>query len=394
MSERAFKQNHESPAPPPVRALYVHVPFCRSKCRYCDFYSCIYDDQAAEVFVSAAAAELEARKSLLTLPLESVFIGGGTPTVLGLRLGGELLAMLAPLTNEHTEFSIEANPGTLDERLVETIAAAGVNRVSFGVQSFDDGELKLLGRLHTSDQARHAVELVCSAGIANISIDLMYGIPDQSVDSWQASLASGLELPLTHLSCYGLSFESGTPLQADMAAGRVQPMSDELQRECYYTAIDASEAAGLMHYEISNFAGEGFQCGHNLTYWRNQPYLGIGPGAASYIDGARATTLPSLDEYSQKLLSGNSPSQDSERLAAKAALAETLMLGLRLTDGVDLEALGQRFGLDVVETFSRTLTRHSDLGTVVVTDKRIFIPRPWLFTSDSLLADLIAEAGD
>ncbi len=394
MSEQAFKQNHESSAPPPVRALYVHVPFCRSKCRYCDFYSCVYDDQTAAGFVSAARGELDARKSLLTLPLESVFIGGGTPTVLGARLGGELLAALQPLTDGRTEFSVEANPGTLDQELTETIAAAGVNRVSIGVQSFDTDELELLGRIHTGDQARQAVELILSAGIANISLDLMYGIPGQSVDSWKRSLAAGLELPITHLSCYGLSYEKGTPLQADMAAGRVKPMSDELQRECYYTAIDTAEAAGLAHYEISNFAGQGFQCRHNLTYWRNQPYLGIGPGAASYIDGVRATTLPSLDDYLEKILSGNAPTQDSERLAPKAALAETLMLGLRLTAGVDLAAVSQRFGLDVAETFSRTLARHSELGSVVVTGKRIFIPRDGLFMSDSLLADLIAEAGD
>lgn len=394
MSARAFKQNHGCSNPPPVRAVYLHVPFCRSKCRYCDFYSCVFDAESARRFVTAAAAELEARRSVLTMPLESVFIGGGTPTVLQVELLGELLDMLRPLTNGQTEFSLEANPGTLDKRLTEMIAAAGVNRVSLGVQSFDTAELELLGRIHTGDEARQAVELLRVSGIANVSLDLIYGIPGQSTDSWNRSLASGLELPITHLSCYALSYAQGTPLHGDLAAGRLQPVSDELQRDCYYAAIDTAEAAELSQYEISNFAREGFQCRHNLTYWRNLPYLGIGPGAASYVDGVRATTLPLLHDYVDKVLSGDEPSQDSEKLTPKAALAETLMLGLRLIDGIDTAALRQRFGLDVVKTFSRTLARHTELGTVVVTDKKIFIPRHALFTADSLLADLIAEAGD
>ncbi len=371
----------------------MHVPFCLAKCRYCDFYSVPAGDNAAERFVQAALVELDERKVELDAPLSSVFIGGGTPTALGPQRLGELLRSIQPFINAETEFSVEANPGVLDGSLIETLVSCGVNRVNLGVQSFQDAELKLLGRIHTAGQAMGAVEDLRRAGIANVGLDLIYGIPNQTIDSWRDSLAEALALKIEHLSCYGLSFEHGTPLDRDLIAGRVRQMPDELQEQCYNTASAATSQAGLEHYEISNFARPSRRCKHNITYWNNGNYVGIGPGAASYVGGIRSTNRPDLHAYCTSLLSQpprQSPA-DREKLTGRSAMAETLMLGLRMLDGVDRQAFQERFGEDPVEAFARTISRYERLGAVIVTSRNLCIARESLFVSDTILADLIAE---
>jgi len=376
----------------PTRALYIHVPFCLRKCRYCDFYSTPINDATADRFVEALGRELRLQEAQLQAPLESVYVGGGTPTSLGARRLSHLLGMIRPLLDRRTEFTVEANPGLLDELVAGALAQAGANRVSLGAQTFDAGQLRLLGRLHDVDQPRQAVQLLRRAGIANISLDLIYGIPGQTLESWQASLEKALELEPQHLSCYSLSFEPGTALCAQVEAGLLRPVDDSVQEACYRWTIQRCLRGGLEHYEISNWARPGRPCRHNLTYWGNLPYLGLGPAAASYIGGVRHVNRPDLEAYLAALSQGQSPPGEAEQLVGRPQMAETLMLGLRLLEGVDRAEFARRFGQDVMEAFPRSLKHHQQLGMVIVSDDCIRLSPKALFVSDSVLADIVDEA--
>lgn len=386
------KQNRAELPGRPCRALYVHVPFCQAKCRYCDFYSMRIDPPAAERYARAVRAELRARSGRLTPPLGSAFLGGGTPTCLGAGRLGELLDLLSPWIDGRTEVSVEANPGTVDGQVARMLSDRGVTRVNLGVQSFHDKELRTLGRVHTADEARGAAAILREAGIRDLGLDLIYGIPGQTPETWRQSVAEALALRPEHLSCYALSFEPGTPLGRDLRAGRIEEMDEALQEQCYRRAIDAAGQAGLEHYEISNFARSGHRCRHHLTYWRNEPYLGIGPAAASYLDGVRRTHAADLDGYLRALEAGRLPPATQERLTGRAAMAETVMLALRLTEGLDRPAFRRRYGPDVLDVFPRSILRHKDLGALVVTPTHVRVAAGALFVSDAILADIISEA--
>lgn len=379
--------------PPPAGALYVHVPFCRAKCCYCDFYSLVADPASARRYVQAVRRELALHRGRLAQPLASAFLGGGTPSALPADALDELLALAGSLCDRRTEFTVEVNPGTVDAALAGLLTARGVNRVSVGAQSFDPAELRLLGRIHDAAQVRSTVRLLRDHGIDNYGLDLIYGVPGQGVESWRRTLEQALELEIQHLSCYALSFESGTPLEADLRAGRVQEVDEAVQRECYELAIDLAARAGLEHYEISNFARPGRRCLHNLTYWHNLPYVGLGPGSASYLDGLRWTNAPDLVSYVESLEAGAAPACSSERLAGRRHQAETAMLELRLIEGVDRSAFRSRFGADIVEVFGATVSRYASQGALVVTPDRVRLDRRALFVADTILADLVGEVG-
>jgi oxygen-independent coproporphyrinogen-3 oxidase len=375
-----------------VAALYVHVPFCAAKCRYCDFYSVPHDEGAVRGYLDALATELALRGGCLLPALETIFVGGGTPTSLSADSLARLLGLLQPLAGEQTEFTVEANPGTIDADKAALLAAAGVNRVSLGVQSLDAGELALLGRIHSPSQATDAVELLRCCLIDNLSVDLIYGIPGQTPAGWRDTLARAATLPVSHVSTYGLTFEEGTPLHRDLLAGRVSPMPEERQRACYYEGAAFLEGEGLGQYEISNFARPGRRCRHNLTYWRNEAYLGLGPGAASYVGGCRGTNAPDLDGYVASLLAGALPPCQSERLTGRKALAEALMLGLRLIEGVDRRAFARRYGLDPVDAFPTAVDKHRRIGSLLVDDSCLRLSNDYLYVSDSVIADILAES--
>lgn len=368
------------------------MPFCRSKCRYCDFYSVILDDSPAEAYVDGVLRELAAKVDRLRCPLESVFVGGGTPTVLGAKLLGRLLSGVKPLIGTETEFTVEANPGTVSPEIAPVLVSCGVSRVSLGVQSFQDGELALLGRTHTAAQAGRSVDDLLAAGVVNIGADLIYGIPSGTLQSWQDTLRRALALPIRHLSCYALSIEPGTPLERDVRAGKLTEMDEAAQKDCYLAAIDAARQAGMEQYEISNFSRRGCQCRHNLTYWRNEPYLGIGPGAASYLDGVRRRNLPDLESYLAAIRSRRQAPASSERLSGRKAMAESLMLGLRLTEGIDRTGFTDRFGQDPLEAFADSLTRYAGQGALLVTPQSIRLNPEHFFVSNTILADILAEA--
>ena len=325
-------------------------------------------------------------------PLHSVFFGGGTPTVLGPTLLEPLIRCISPLVDTATEVTVEANPATIDPALASLLVELGVNRVNLGVQSFRDDELRVLGRLHSARQAERAWERLRAAGLANLGLDLIYGIPGQHVASWQVSLAAALSLRPEHLSCYALSFEEDTALHSALGEGLLAEMPESDQRACYDAAVSAATSAGLRQYEISNFAREGRGCVQNLTYWHNMSYLALGPAATRYIGGVRSTNQPDLGAYLSAVEAGDPAPATSERIVGREAMAETLMLGLRLISGVDRVEFAMRFGEDPVDAFPRTVDRYSDLGALCVTAGHLRLSREALFVSDTVLADLLAEA--
>jgi len=381
---------HNKPLAEQAASLYVHVPFCRAKCRYCDFYSLVPAPGQAEAFVEGVAIELDYYSQRLQHPLETVFIGGGTPTSLPLPLLERLLATVGKYVNRSTEFSVEANPSTVTASTAELLRAAGVNRVNIGAQSFLNADLAAISRIHTPDQARRAVGFCRRAGIENVGLDLIYGLPGQTPATWQYSLAAALALAPAHLSCYALSYEPHTPLADDLARGKVAEMNEDDQRKCYYAAIDAATDAGLEHYEISNFARPGFRCRHNLTYWENRPYVGLGPAAASYLHGVRRTNTPDLQAWIAAMRRRQPAPASQETLNRRASMAETVMLSLRLAEGIDRKLFAWRFGEDVVNAFHQPVSRYHSQGALEVSPSHLRLTRQAMFVADTVLADIIA----
>ena len=399
MSNLSCKKKYPEVFPPADRpaGLYLHVPFCQAKCRYCDFYSLAMDAALAGRYVRAAQGELQAHCGELDAPLASAFLGGGTPSVLGPAMLGELLEAVGPLTGPDTEWTVEVNPGTADVDLARRLRRTGVNRVSIGAQSFDADELRLLGRIHDARQVRETFGLLRDQGFENLGLDLIYGLPaprgepGQTLATWRRTLEQALELGPEHLSGYALSLEAGTPLEADLRAGKVREMDEPLQRACYEVMIDLAGSAGLEQYEISNFARPGRRCRHNLIYWHNLSYLGIGPAAASYVQGQRSTNVRDLHEYLSRLEAGQAPQAATECLTGAPLWAETAMLEPRLREGIDREVFRRRFGVDVVEAFPASIARYAHLGALHVTPRRVCLGREYLFVADTVLADIVQE---
>jgi oxygen-independent coproporphyrinogen-3 oxidase len=385
------KENYDETSRLPARSLYVHIPLCLAKCRYCDFYSLPFEVPAADELVGMIPRELDLHRDCLATPLETVFIGGGTPTALGSKRLTELLATIGPLIDSRTEFSVEANPCTFDESVAAALAGGGVNRANFGVQSFLDSELKALGRIHSARQAQEAVRLARASGFPHVGLDLIYGIPGQSLDDWRDNLRQAVDMGIDHLSCYALSFEPQTPMGRDLAQGLVHEMPDGRQKACYQAAIDIAATAGFEHYEISNFARPAARCQHNLTYWRNETYLGVGPAAASYINGVRRTNDPDLKAYLHALRNNSPPPAQCETLPLRGRMAETAMLGLRMIEGLDRRKFAERFGLDPVQAFPQSIPRYANQDALLVTPTHVRLA-PWtLFACDTILADIVAE---
>ncbi len=379
-------------------ALYVHVPFCLRKCGYCDFYSRpldpALDPALARAYLRALERDAQMHAPLLHRPLSSAYVGGGTPTSLGPEGLAELLHLLAPLTRGTAEFSVEANPATCSPAIARTLRAGGVNRVTLGVQSMVTAERRTLDRAVTAPEIRSAVRTLREAGLENLGADLIYAIPGQTLATWDESLRRTIDLGIEHLSCYALEIEPDTPLGSAVERGDVRELGEDAQADLYAHAVEVCQAAGLERYEISNFARPARQSRHNLTYWHNEAYVGLGPAAASFLAGARIANLPDLPAYIAALDAHQPPPRQSERLGPRDAMAEALMLGLRLTAGVDRAEFARRYGEDPVAAFPRTVRRWASAGALRVTDARLHIAPEALFTANCILADFLAEAGD
>jgi len=322
-----------------VSSLYIHVPFCVKKCNYCDFFSVSFDESTAFAYTDALCRELK-MKAHLAGSLETVYIGGGTPSLLPHACLSRLFRTLqrSYTLSETAEVTIETNPGTISGATIDLLLSRGVNRISVGVQSFDDAELRLLGRIHTADDATRTLSFLRKSGFNTISLDLMFGIPGQTLDSWRTSLARCLECAPTHLSCYELTLEEGTPFW-----NSVQKPPEDAIVDMYVHACDFCEHYGYGQYEISNFALSGHRCVHNLNYWRRGEYIGAGAGAHSFVGDTRSRNVRDIRSYIRHLAEGVAPEVDSAMLSPVESAREFLFLGLRTTDGIrirDADALG------------------------------------------------------
>ncbi|MEM7199921.1 MAG: radical SAM family heme chaperone HemW [Planctomycetota bacterium] len=357
------------PAPPtaPPTSLYVHVPFCVVKCGYCDFTSYVPDgDAALDLFLEGLRRELE----LVALPAAptSVFIGGGTPSFLDL---GRLRRLFATL-GEHVdlarcrEVTMEANPESMTAAKAAVAREAGVNRLSIGVQSFAAHRLAFLDRAHDAAGTRAAYAAAREGGFANVSLDLMFGLPGQDAPEWERDLDEALALDPDHLSCYGLTFEPGTRLTRDLRQGIVTANDADIDRDLLLRTRARLAREGFHAYEISNFAGRGGPCEHNDHYWLQGDYAGVGPGAASHRQGVRWTNLKALDAWGEALRRGLPPVAEAETLTREQRLREALWLGIRRADGVDLDGAAQRLGLAVPAAVAQALAASTDEGLVNV----------------------------
>ncbi len=378
-----------------ARSLYVHVPFCAHKCHYCDFYSIVDRQDRQDAFTDRLERELAALAPAAG-PLETIFVGGGTPTLLRTDLWERVLRTLAdrfdlaPIEAGWGEFSVEANPETVSPELMQTLAAGGVNRVSVGAQSYHAQHLRTLERWHDPANVARAIELARAAGIARQSVDLIFAIPGQSLDEWSRDLNTALALGTEHVSCYALTYEPGTAMTARMARGEFAPADPDHEADLYEHTVRTLRDAGLERYEVSNFARPGAACAHNLAYWRQRDWLAAGPSASGHLAGHRWKNVPRLDEYLAGDDDGFATIVEHEPANAERNLAEWIMTGVRLAEGLDEPALMDRAGL--VETgaprrLSRQLAEHRGAGWIEP-DRLVLTDSGFLF-ADRVAADLM-----
>lgn len=322
-------------------ALYVHIPFCARKCVYCDFVSVPYNQGLAEKYVSCLVSELIAKSGA---QLSSIYFGGGTPTALSIEAMSFIFDSIRPryVLEPNAEVTVEANPGTLNREKIDHLLGLGVSRISLGIQSFDDGELTLLGRAHTGRDARDAARIIAGSGALSFSLDLLYGIPGQTLGRWERSLKDALSFGPKHVSAYELTPEKRTPLYSLLKDGRLKLPPEDAVADMFELGRDVLEGAGLRQYEISNYALPGHECRHNLNYWQRGQYLGVGVAAHSFMGGVRSENTPDLMEYIRRMESGESPVAAECALSESDALKETIFLGLRMRGGIDLSSLKDR----------------------------------------------------
>jgi oxygen-independent coproporphyrinogen-3 oxidase len=385
-------------------SLYIHIPFCQAKCTYCDFNSYSGLAHLFERYVRALQAEMQWVRQGRSLQVNTLYLGGGTPTVLPLALLDEVLQACREhfTITEGAEVTVEANPGTMDGGYLAGLLEMGVNRLSLGVQSFHDDELRFLGRIHTAAQAVETYRLAKGAGFGNINLDLIYGLPRQTLSgwqairpcswqairpgpwqairpcSWQATLQQAIHLRADHLSLYCLTVEEDTPLGQRIAQGKLPAPDPDLAAEMYTLAEETLARAGYVHYEISNWAQPGHECLHNLTYWRNRSYLGLGAGAHSYFDRKRWYNVLSPAEYITLLEADSqglfppSVREEVEEIDETLEMAETMILGLRLVqEGVRLADFRERFGRELMDVYGGEIREMGRVALLTVDGERV-----------------------
>lgn len=371
--------------------LYVHIPFCQSRCRYCDFNTYAGLEGLFETYVPALIREIT-----LAGParIRTIYLGGGTPTVLPLSLLVQILETIhrALAVEDGAEISIEANPGTVDASSLAVLRERGVNRLSLGVQSFLEEELRLLGRIHTADQGARALATAREAGFENVGLDLIYGLPGQTQADWARSVQRALALEPEHLSLYALSVEAGTPLARAIDRGHLPAPEPDLAADMYQIAEEFSATAGYLHYEISNWARSAeHRCDHSLLYWRNEPYLGVGAGAHSWQAGRRWINAAAPAEYARRMRDQGTALVEEEPILPELEMDETMMMGLRLVEeGVTWDRFRQRFGLDPRQRYGPQISELVELGLLEIDDHRVRLsPRGRLLGNQAFVRFLL-----
>ena len=333
-----------------MAGIYIHIPFCKQRCTYCDFYTEVAP-QFIPTFINSVVKELHIRKEYLSdAPIDTIYFGGGTPSILNYEQFKIIFDAIYELftISEQPEITFEANPDDLTLDFLRSMQALPFNRISLGIQSFDDGDLKRINRRHTSMQAVNAVKDAQAAGFDNISIDLIYGLPFQTIASWERQLDTALNLNIQHLSAYGLTYEEGTVLWKQREKGEIETVDDTEMNRMYLVLLDKVKQKSFEAYEISNFALPGFRSRHNSSYWKQEPYLGVGPSAHSYDLISRQWNVSSIKEYI-KSINNNSGFFEREILSLYDRYNDFVMVSLRTSDGLDIELMRKEFGSELAD---------------------------------------------
>jgi oxygen-independent coproporphyrinogen-3 oxidase len=366
--------------------LYLHIPFCRTKCSYCSFYSQT-DVSLIPDFIEALGKEMEMAGGAFSSSFDTVYIGGGTPSLLSPRQIEKILAEIEKsfCLSRETEFTLEANPGDLDLPFLRSLKNLGINRLNLGVQSFDAQTLNFLGRRHTVEEAIHSVDAAREAGFDHMGLDLIYGVPGQSLGLWRDTLSRAVAFSPEHLSCYQLTLEDDTPLAESCRRGDFFPRGEDELFQFFLTTSETLENSGFIHYEVSNFArGPEYASRHNQKYWDHTPYLGLGPSAHSFSGSARWWNTRSLNDYLKALQSGTLPIEGKEILTREQLRMEAWFLALRTRKGVHIGEFSARYGEDFLSSNSLILRTMQEQGHLLLEDGHLRPTRTGLALADSL----------
>ncbi len=351
--------------------IYVHIPFCRQKCSYCDFYSVNWNDESENKYVEAVLNEIKGYKDRLNgqYVADSVYFGGGTPTIIKPESLYKIMEALRDLmeVNKNSEISMEANPNTLTFEKLREYREIGINRLSIGVQSLNDDILKKIGRVHDSRQAIESIDRAKNAGFSNINTDVMFNIPGQEVSDIEDTISRLIERNIEHISFYSLKLEKGTPMYALEKNNKIVMPDEEYEREMYYAGRSLMERKNLLQYEISNFSKKGFECRHNLKYWSQDEYIGLGPSAHSFMDGVRYSNPADLKMY---CVSGFNRIVH-ERMNYEDLMFEYIMLRLRLSEGVDIHEFNSRFSTDFIKIYQEQISHLGKNNLIELSDGHI-----------------------
>lgn len=371
-------------------SVYIHIPFCATKCYYCAFNTYTFHKEQAKTYLQALQTEME-----LYAPeadaLQTLFIGGGTPSILSANALAQLFADIHQnfSITPNAEITVECNPGTVDAEKLNVMRENGVNRLSFGLQAMQDETLQQLGRIHTVSEFLESYHLAREHGFKNINIDLIFALPDQEIEAWHHTLNEVIALKPEHISAYNLVMEEETPFYEQWQIGKLNLPSEDTEADMFQYTIDTLTSHGYTHYEICNFAKPNHFAKHNLVYWNNQTYIGLGAGACGYVNGVRYTNIRGIAPYIKTLSKRNKPIADTENLTGHAEKAETLMLALRKREGISLETYQNRFGEGIEDAFGDTLKKWRDLRLLERTATHLrFTPRG-LFLANEVFVELM-----
>jgi oxygen-independent coproporphyrinogen-3 oxidase len=365
-------------------SLYIHIPFCKRKCNYCDFPSYAGRESLVPEYIEALKSELGYYSSLYDKPsVKTIFVGGGTPTLLPEEQISSLFEAIAKDFNvlPDSEISFEANPGTVTKEKLKTLINSGVNRISLGAQTFNDTLLKKLGRIHLEHDIIDAYEMIRETGFKNINLDLIFALPGENINDWQNSLVKAVKLNPEHISTYNLQIEEGTPFYTEKLEGGLLMPEEEEELKMYKIAIAFLNENGYKQYEISNFAREGFECAHNKAYWTMQDYIGIGAGAHSFINNIRIENTPFLEKYLTKDFSAIKTEHVNTK---KENMQEMIFLGLRLKKGFNLNDFTRRFGIGFREIYKKELADLTDEGLIEMSGKNVRLTENGLYLANEV----------
>lgn len=372
--------------------LYIHVPFCSSKCNYCDFNSYTGKLDKAEDYFNCMKKEIGLYHDEMNYNLiDTIFIGGGTPSCVDSKYIGEILGACWNEFNisENCEITIESNPGTIDEEKLSAYKSFGINRLSIGFQAYQTNILKYLGRQHSTVDFTNSINLAKRVGFKNINADVIFGIPGQTLDNWRETLKVLTDAGLNHISAYSLKIEEGTRFGDMLQSGKLIQIDEELDREMYHYAIDYLLQNGYQHYELSNFAKPGFECQHNLTYWKCVDYLGLGAGAHSYLQSIRCSNAVSIEDYISYLSKGEKPTEERYVIDFYDKMSEYMFLGLRLTKGIENKQFEDIFNQNLFEKYAESIERLKNKKLIETDGERVWLSKLGLDLANQVFMEFV-----